>query len=190
MSESMRRIYVEKKKEYAVEAAGLLADLVGTLGMTQLTGLRIVNRYDIAGLSDEDYEAAKRVVLSEPPVDTVHDETLEIPEGVKSFAIELLPGQYDQREDFAAQCVQLISQGKRPAVAAAKVILLEGNLTDADVEKIKKYTINCRSPGSLHTKPDSLEMSWEAPKPVAIIKASRSFPRKNSISSLRNRNWP
>ena len=80
MSESMRRIYVEKKKEYAVEAAGLLADLVGTLGMTQLTGLRIVNRYDIAGLSDEDYEAAKRVVLSEPPVDTVHDETLEIPE--------------------------------------------------------------------------------------------------------------
>ena len=84
----------------------------------------------------------KRVVLSEPPVDTVHDETLEIPEGVKSFAIDLLPGQYDQREDFAAQCVQLISQGKRPAVAAAKVILLEGNLTDADVEKIKKYTIN------------------------------------------------
>ena len=61
---------------------------------------------------------------------------------MKSFAIELLPGQYDQREDFAAQCVQLISQGKRPAVAAAKVILLEGNLTDADVEKIKKYTIN------------------------------------------------
>ena len=140
MSESMRRIYVEKKKEYAVEAAGLLADLVGTLGMTQLTGLRIVNRYDIAGLSDEDYEAAKRVVLSEPPVDTVHDETLEIPEGVKSFAIELLPGQYDQREDFAAQCVQLISQGKRPAVAAAKVIILEGNITDAHDEKIKKYS--------------------------------------------------
>lgn len=141
-----------KKKEYAVEAAGLLADLVGTLGMTQLTGLRIVNRYDIAGLSDEDYEAAKRVVLSEPPVDTVHDETLEIPEGVKSFAIELLPGQYDQREDFAAQCVQLISQGKRPAVAAAKVILLEGNLTDADVENQKVHHQPCRSPGSLHTK--------------------------------------
>ena len=176
MSESMRRIYVEKKKEYAVEAAGLLADLVGTLGMTQLTGLRIVNRYDIAGLSDEDYEAAKRVVLSEPPVDTVHDETLEIPEGVKSFAIELLPGQYDQREDFAAQCVQLISQGKRPAVAAAKVILLEGNLTDADVEKIKKYTIN---PVEASTqKPDSLEMSWEAPKPVAIIKGFTQFSKE------------
>ena len=174
MSESMRRIYVEKKKEYAVEAAGLLADLVGTLGMTQLTGLRIVNRYDIAGLSDEDYEAAKRVVLSEPPVDTVHDETLEIPEGVKSFAIELLPGQYDQREDFAAQCVQLISQGKRPAVAAAKVILLEGNLTDADVEKIKKYTIN---PVEAQ-KPDSLEMSWEAPKPVAIIKGFTQFSKE------------
>ena len=179
MSESMRRIYVEKKKEYAVEAAGLLADLVGTLGMTQLTGLRIVNRYDIAGLSDEDYEAAKRVVLSEPPVDTVHDETLEIPEGVKSFAIELLPGQYDQREDFAAQCVQLISQGKRPAVAAAKVILLEGNLTDADVEKIKKYTINPVEAQEASTqKPDSLEMSWEAPKPVVIIKGFTQFSKE------------
>ncbi len=179
MSESMRRIYVEKKKEYAVEAAGLLADLVGTLGMTQLTGLRIVNRYDIAGLSDEDYEAAKRVVLSEPPVDTVHDETLEIPEGVKSFAIELLPGQYDQREDFAAQCVQLISQGKRPAVAAAKVILLEGNLTDADVEIIKKYTINPVEAQEASTqKPDSLEMSWEAPKPVAIIKGFTQFSKE------------
>ncbi len=179
MSESMRRIYVEKKKEYAVEAAGLLADLVGTLGMTQLTGLRIVNRYDIAGLSDEDYEAAKRVVLSEPPVDTVHDETLEIPEGVKSFAIELLPGQYDQREDFAAQCVQLISQGKRPAVAAAKVILLEGNLTDADVEKIKKCTINPVEAQEASTqKPDSLEMSWEAPKPVAIIKGFTQFSKE------------
>lgn len=179
MSESMRRIYVEKKKEYAVEAAGLLADLVGTLGMTQLTGLRIVNRYDIAGLSDEDYEAAKRVVLSETPVDTVHDETLEIPEGVKSFAIELLPGQYDQREDFAAQCVQLISQGKRPAVAAAKVILLEGNLTDADVEKIKKYTINPVEAQEASTqKPDSLEMSWEAPKPVAIIKGFTQFSKE------------
>lgn len=179
MSESMRRIYVEKKKEYAVEAAGLLADLVGTLGMIQLTGLRIVNRYDIAGLSDEDYEAAKRVVLSEPPVDTVHDETLEIPEGVKSFAIELLPGQYDQREDFAAQCVQLISQGKRPAVAAAKVILLEGNLTDADVEKIKKYTINPVEAQEASTqKPDSLEMSWEAPKPVAIIKGFTQFSKE------------
>jgi len=175
MSESMRRIYVEKKKEYAVEAA----DLVGTLGMTQLTGLRIVNRYDIAGLSDEDYEAAKRVVLSEPPVDTVHDETLEIPEGVKSFAIELLPGQYDQREDFAAQCVQLISQGKRPAVAAAKVILLEGNLTDADVEKIKKYTINPVEAQEASTqKPDSLEMSWEAPNPVAIIKGFTQFSKE------------
>ena len=147
--------------------------------MTQLTGLRIVNRYDIAGLSDEDYEAAKRVVLSEPPVDTVHDETLEIPEGVKSFAIELLPGQYDQREDFAAQCVQLISQGKRPAVAAAKVILLEGNLTDADVEKIKKYTINPVEAQEASTqKPDSLEMSWEAPKPVAIIKGFTQFSKE------------
>jgi len=138
MSEDIRRIYVEKKKEYAVEAANMLADLQQTLGLKQLTGLRIINRYDLSGITDEAYVAAKRVILSEPPVDNVCDEVLEIPAGVRSFAVELLTGQYDQREDFAAQCIQLITQSAPPIVAAAKVYLLEGNLTDADVEKIKK----------------------------------------------------
>jgi phosphoribosylformylglycinamidine synthase len=176
MSETIRRIYVEKKKEYAVEAANLLADLQQTLGLKQLTGLRVINRYDVAGLSDEDFASAKQVVLSEPPVDTVQDETLAIPEGVRSFAVELLPGQYDQREDFAAQCIQLISQGKRPTVAAAKVFLLEGSLSDQDVETIKKYVINpVEAQEAAMEKPSSLDMTWETPKPVAIIEGFRNY---------------
>ena len=142
MSDKITRIYVEKKKAYAVEAAGLCSDLQQTLGLKNLKSVRIVNRYDLEGLSEEDCQAARNLVLSEAPVDVVRDEELEIPAGVRSFAVELLPGQYDQREDFAAQCIQLITQGQRPIVAAAKVYLLEGDLSDADFEKIKDYYIN------------------------------------------------
>jgi phosphoribosylformylglycinamidine synthase len=186
MSETIRRIYVEKKKEYAVEATNLLADLQQTLGLKQLTGLRIINRYDVSGLSDEDFASARNVVLSEPPVDTIHEETLEIPEGVRSFAVELLPGQYDQREDFAAQCIQLISQGKRPTVSAAKVFLLEGNLSDSDVATIKKYVINpVEAQEAAMEKPTTLDMSWETPAPVAIIKGFRDFSKDELADFLK-----
>lgn len=116
MSENIRRIYVEKKKAYGVEASNMCADLQQTLGLTQLTGVRILNRYDLAGLSDAEYQSAKTLVLSEAPVDNVYEETVEIPAGTHSFAVELLPGQYDQREDFAAQCIQAITQGQRPVI--------------------------------------------------------------------------
>ena len=107
---SIRRIYVEKKDEFAVEAHGLLADLRNNLGMTGLTNIRMLNRYDVMGLTDEEFEMAKANVLAEAPVDNVVEEVLEIPAGAKVFAVELLPGQYDQREDFAEQCIQLITQ--------------------------------------------------------------------------------
>ena len=179
MSEQIRRIFVEKKKDYAVEAEGLLADLQQTLGLKNLTGLRVINRYDLEGLSDADYQAAKSLVLSEAPVDTVCDETLEIPEGVHSFAQELLPGQYDQREDFAAQCIQLITQGTRPIVAAAKVFLLEGDLTEADVEKIKHYCINpVEAQEAAIEKPETLDMTWEKPASVAILTGFREMSQE------------
>ena len=186
MSEDIRRIYVEKKKEYAVEAANMLADLQQTLGLKQLTGLRIINRYDLSGITDEAYEAAKRVILSEPPVDNVCDEVLEIPAGVRSFAVELLTGQYDQREDFAAQCIQLITQSAPPIVAAAKVYLLEGNLTDADVEKIKKYVINpVEAQEAAIEKPDSLDFKWQAPPPVEIIEGFTKFSKEELAAFLK-----
>ena len=139
---SIRRIYVEKKDAFAVEAHGLLADLRNNLGMGALKNIRIINRYDVMGLSDEEFAMAKALVLSEPPVDSVVEEHLELAAGEVAFAVELLPGQYDQREDFAEQCIQLITQKERPMVAAAKVYVLEGELSADDVAKIKAYCIN------------------------------------------------
>ena len=134
---NIRRVFVEKKDEFAVEAHGLLADLRNNLGMTGLKNIRIINRYDVMGLSDEEFRMAKELVLSEPPVDSVMEETLPVAEGAKVFAMELLPGQYDQREDFAEQCIQLITQKDRPMVSAAKVYVLEGEISDADFQTIK-----------------------------------------------------
>ena len=102
---NIRRLFVEKKDAFAVEAHGLLADLRNNLGMSNLTGMRIVNRYDVMGLSDEEFAMAKQLVLSEPPVDNVVEEELPLAAGEAAFAVELLPGQYDQREDFAEQCI-------------------------------------------------------------------------------------
>ena len=102
--DKIRRIFVEKKEAFAVEARGMLADLQTNLGMKGLTGIRVLNRYDVMGVTDEEFAAAKGLVLSEPPVDTVTEE-LEVPAGCHAFAVEFLPGQYNQREDFAAQCI-------------------------------------------------------------------------------------
>lgn len=185
MSENIRRIYVEKKKAYGVEASNMCADLQQTLGLTQLTGVRILNRYDLAGLSEEEYEGAKNLVLSEAPVDNVYEESVEIPAGTHSFAVELLPGQYDQREDFAAQCIQAITQGQRPTIAAAKVYVLEGDLTDADVEKIKHYVINpVEAQEAEIAKPETLDMTWEQPKPVAILTGFRELSHEGLVDFL------
>ena len=112
MSE-IRRIYVEKKDAFAVEAKGLLADLKNNLLMDGLEKVRVLARYDVMGLTDEEFSQALQLVLSEPPVDTVMEELVPAADE-KVFAVELLPGQYDQREDFAAQCIQLITQKEKP----------------------------------------------------------------------------
>jgi len=179
MKVEIRRIFVEKKKEYAVEANGLLSDLKHTLGLKNLTGVRIVNRYDLTGISDEDYAAAKQVVLAEPPLDKTYEEDLKIPANATAFVVELLPGQYDQREDFAEQCIQLISQKDRPVVAAAKVYILTGKLTPKDVAKIKKYCINpVEAQEASLAKPDTLEAELEQPAPVAIVAGFDKFSAK------------
>jgi len=179
MKVEIKRIFVEKKKEYAVEANGLLSDLKHTLGLKNLTGVRIVNRYDLTGISDEDYAAAKQVVLAEPPLDKTYEEDLKIPANATAFVVELLPGQYDQREDFAEQCIQLISQKDRPVVAAAKVYILTGKLTPKDVAKIKKYCINpVEAQEASLAKPDTLEAELEQPAPVAIVAGFDKFSAK------------
>ena len=129
------RVYVEKKEALANEARALLEDLRAFLGIQSLTGLRLFNRYDLEGINRELFDYAVQTVLSEPQLDTV---TSEVPQGDTVFAVEYLPGQYDQRADSAAQCIQILSQGERPTVRTARVYVLEGELTAEQVEAVKK----------------------------------------------------
>ena len=129
------RIYVEKKPGFDVEAEGLKNELVSLLGVSGLTGLRLLNRYDVEGIDEALFQQCASPVFSEPPVDDTYDALPQF-EGV-SFAVEYLPGQFDQRADSAAECIQLISQGERPLVRSARVYLLQGSLTEAQVERLR-----------------------------------------------------
>ena len=170
MSE-VKRIFVEKRKGFDVEAVNLLADLKQNLGIKNAEAVRIINRYDISGLDGESFEKAKNTILSETNADTVYDEEISIGDEFKVFAMEYLPGQYDQRADSAAQCVQLLTQGERPQVVTAKIIAVSGDISDADFEKIKGYLINpVESRLASFEKPESLDMKANVPDNVAVIK--------------------
>ena len=164
----VRRIYVEKKPALRQEARGLLHELQSLLGISSLTDLRVVNRYDVEGLEEDVFQRAVRTVFSEPQVD---DATAALPAGdFTAFAVEYLPGQFDQRADSASQCIQLMTQGERPAVRTAKVYLLSGELTPADVEKIKHYVINpveAREAGLEAV--ETLQMEYEVPTSVETV---------------------
>ena len=163
------RIYVEKKPGFDVEAEGLRNELVSLLGIKELSGLRLLNRYDVEGIDEALFTQCVSTVFSEPPVDRTYSE-LPAADGV-SFAVEYLPGQFDQRADSAAECIQLISQGERPLVRSARVYLLEGKLSDAQVAEIKKYVINPveAREASLETKA-TLKMEYAVPTAVAVLK--------------------
>ena len=177
--DKIRRMFVEKKDAFAVEARGLLADLQTNLGMKGLTGIRVINRYDVMGVTDEEFAAAKALVLSEPPVDTVVDETLEVPAGCRAFAVEFLPGQYNQREDFAAQCIQLITQKERPLVASAKVYILSGTISDEELAKIKAYCINpIEAREAAWEKPETLVQTCEEPQKVKSVEGFLTFTKE------------
>ena len=160
------RVYVEKKPGLQHEAAGLLGELRTLLGITALEAVRVLNRYDVALEDEKLFERAVRTVFSEPQVDNTYD---ALPQGL-AFAVEPLPGQYDQRADSASQCIQLMTKGDRPAVRTAKVYLLEGQLTAEEVAAIKKYLINpveCRE-ASLEVA-TSLEAEYAQPSTVATV---------------------
>ena len=168
---TVRRIYVEKRQGfYDIPAQQLCADLIESFRLTGLRAVRLLNRYDIEGLSDEEYAAVKSVVFSEPPVDVVYEESLPDFSNSRVFASEYLPGQYDQRADSAAQCVQLVTQKERPVIATARVVVLVGDIDDETFEKIKAYYINAiESREAKLEKPESLDMEVEAPDDVEII---------------------
>ena len=164
----VRRIYVEKKPALRQEAAGLLTELRTVLGVAALEDLRLINRYDAEGLDEAVFRRAADSVFSEPQVD---DTAEALPQGDWTvLAVEPLPGQFDQRADSAAQCVQLMAGGERPLIACAKVYLLAGDLTEADLEKIRGYLINpVESREAALGKPETLVRSHGAPDHVETL---------------------
>ena len=167
---NVRRIFVEKIAGMDVAAKAVASDLKNNLGIAGLKNVRLLNRYDVEGISKEEYEAAKYLVFSEPNVDNVTDEEFVCPEGCKLFAVEYLPGQYDQRADSAAQCIQILTQKERPEVRAAQVYVLEGDISEADLEAIKKYSINpVESREASLEKPDTLKLKLDIPEKVDTL---------------------
>ncbi|GHU81427.1 phosphoribosylformylglycinamidine synthase [Clostridia bacterium] len=170
------RVFVEKKKGFDVEVLQVLWDLRHNLGLKAIEGLRTVNRYDIAGITNEELEKAKVTVLAEPNSDNIYDELLPIEDGWQAFATEYLPGQYDQRADSAAQCIQLLTQGERPQVLTAKVFALKGELSAEEIEKIQNYLINpVESRLASMDKPNSLDVPVAAPQKVADVEGFITF---------------
>ncbi|MDR2803087.1 MAG: phosphoribosylformylglycinamidine synthase [Treponema sp.] len=161
------RVYVEKKAEFAVEAAALQAELVKILNISGLVKTRIVHRYDIEGIDEELFERCVQTVLSYPPVDNVYH---QLPQSDFIRAVEYLPGQFDQRAASAEECIQLISHGERPRVLNARVYLFEGRLTDDDKNRIENYLINPVDSRLAHlAEKDSLQTHYAEPSGIEII---------------------
>ena len=161
------RVYVEKKQGQTHEAQGLLRDIQEFLGIGSLTGLRVLNRYDAENIEKELFDAAVNTVFSEPQVDDV---SFELPQGDVVFAVEPLPGQYDQRADSAAQCIQIISQGNRPTIRTAKVYVLSGAPSEDELAAIKKYVINAvESREASLELPQTLAIDYTIPQTVATV---------------------
>ena len=173
----VRRIYVEKKKGFDVEAEALFNDVKENLHIDGLSGVRILNRYDMDGIDDATYEAAKYTVFAEPAIDIVYEETM--PEDAGSavfFAVEYLPGQYDQRADSAAQCIKLMNTEAEAVVKFARTIVLEGDIDGKDLEAIKKYCVNpVDSQIAAMEKPDDLAMETVPPEDVPVIDGFRTM---------------
>ena len=161
------RIYVEKKPGFDGEAQGLKHELVELVGIKGLKALRLLNRYDVEGIDRDLFEKAIPTVFSEPPVDVTYT---ELPTAKTVFAVEYLPGQFDQRADSASECIQLLSQGERPSVRSARIYLLDGELSAEDLEAIKKYVINPveAREASLDTR-DTLKMEFAVPTAVETL---------------------
>jgi phosphoribosylformylglycinamidine synthase len=167
---AVRRIFVEKKPGFQVEATGIYSDLKENLGINGLTAVRMLHRYDITGLTDQEFTDAIHTIFSEPPVDVVYFENIESKETDRFFAIEYLPGQYDQRADWAAQSVQILTQQEPPTVNTAKLIILEGDISEQELIRIKSYCINpVEAREASLAKPESLNMLVNIPGDVAIL---------------------
>ena len=182
----VRRIYVEKKEPYAVAARQLRDDIIGFLAVKGLTGVRKLIRYDVENISDEVFETACRTVFSEPPVDILYRETIDVPENGCVFSVEALPGQFDQRADSAVQCVQFLNENETPVIRTAETYILLGDITEEEIDRIKKYCINpvdSRETGM--EKPRTLQMDYPEAEDVEVLSGMTSM-NVNELTGLYN----
>ena len=167
---NVRRVYVEKKPAYAVQAKELKHEIRSYLGINDMTGVRVLIRYDVENISDEVFEAACKTVFSEPPVDQLYRETFEMGSEDRTFSVEYLPGQFDQRADSAVQCVKFLNEEEDPVIRSATTYVIEGNITDDEFAAIKSYCINpVDSRETDMKKPDTLVTVFDEPKDVMIF---------------------
>ncbi|MCR4999575.1 MAG: phosphoribosylformylglycinamidine synthase [Lachnospiraceae bacterium] len=184
---NVRRVYVEKKPEYAVAAKALRHEIRHYLGIEAVTGVRVLIRYDVENLSDETYQRAIQTVFSEPPVDEVYEESF-IYDG-RVFSVEYLPGQFDQRADSAEQCMKLLRDDEEPIIRSATTYVIEGQISDADFEAIKKHCINpvdSRETGL--EKPDTLVDQFDVPEDVAVLDGFCSMPEDQLLQFYQSLN--
>lgn len=178
--ENVKRVYVEKRRGFNTESENLLRDLRENLNLYSLENVRILARYDISGLSDVEFTKAVKNVLTEPPVDIVCYENIETDNSEEVFAVEYLPGQYDQRADSAAQSIQIITLKEKPLVFTAKVYILKGKLSDSEIKKIKDYLINpVDSREAAPEKPEKLEKNYKIPGNVKVISGFIDMDRED-----------
>lgn len=176
--QSIRRLYVAKKGVFADEAKRLLTDLQENLLIKGLTDIHIYHRYDVSGLDDAAFEAAKNMIFSEPPVDAVYDE-LPKKDGDTVLAVEYLPGQYDQRADSAMQCLQMLTMKNDSLVRTAQILVLSGKLSADDIAAIKHYVINPVEAREASLAPaTTLELAWEHPQDVAHVEGFDQMDEK------------
>ena len=180
------RIYVEKKPGFDVEAQQLKGELTEILGIKGIEALRIINRYDVEGIDEELFRSCVPTVFSEPQVDVTYDE-LPASDGAV-FAVEFLPGQFDQRADSASECVQLISQGERPAVRSAKVYMISGALDEAAIDAIKHYVVNpVEARIASLDLPETLYMETPEPQPVEVLDGFRKLDEAGLAAFIADR---
>ncbi|MBR5112688.1 MAG: phosphoribosylformylglycinamidine synthase, partial [Clostridia bacterium] len=179
------RVYTEKKQGFNNEAKTLLSDFRTLLGITALENVRLINRYDAEQIAPEVFEKAVPTVFSEPQVDNVYEELHD--DGAFAFAVEYLPGQFDQRADSAAQCIQIMSQGERPVVRSAKVYLLYGALSEEQIAEIKKYVINpVEAREAKLEKPDTIITKYEIPTTVETLDGFIALSREELEKFVEN----
>lgn len=174
---SVRRVFVEKKPDYAVAAKELRHEIRRYLGIMDVTGVRVLIRYDVENISDDTFEKACSGVFAEPPVDILYREEYPMAEGDRSFSVEFLPGQFDQRADSAEQCIRFIKEDESPVIRTATTYVIEGNISEDEFEAIRNHCINpVDSREASEEKPETLVTSFDEPADILVFEGFKDMP--------------